>query len=130
MPIMRADVPDWATKSQMATLRAGLHGCIERTWAREHIWVAVRGMYAESGDTTVMLTIDLRDGRGQEQARTRALFDQALDVCSRTLGTTGEKLILLVRKFGQEECLSGGGELPPLSALTPTLSKALQKESA
>jgi hypothetical protein len=128
MPIMRADVPAWATQAQMAELRSELHGCIKRTWAREHIWIAVQGMYAEPNETTVMLTIDLRDGRGQEKARTRALFDEALEVCNRILGTTDEKLILLVRKFSQEECVSGGRELPPLSELTPELKRPEQRK--
>ena len=80
-------------------------------------------MYAEPTETTVILTIDLRDGRGQEAERTRALFDEALEVCSRILGTTDENLILLVGKFRQEECVSGGRELPPLSQLTPKLKR-------
>ena len=121
MPIVRADVPSWASNAQMSAIRTGLHPCIERTRAREHIWVAVRGMFAEPGETTVMLTVDLRDGRGQERERTQALFDEALDVLNRVLGTTDDKLIVLVRKFGQDECISGGGELPPLSQLTPAL---------
>ncbi|HEX2652774.1 MAG TPA: hypothetical protein VHN11_03895 [Xanthobacteraceae bacterium] len=127
MPIVRADVPDWATREQMAELRAGLYGCIERTWAREHIWVAVRGMYAEPKDATVILTVDLRNGRGQEAERTEALFEEALDVCNRILGTTGERMIVLVRKFGQDECISGGDELPPLSQLTPALRRVSKK---
>ena len=129
MPIIRADVPDWATRAQMAELRFGLHGCIERTWAREHIWVAVRGMYAEPGDATVILTVDLRDGRGQESERTRALFEESLDVCHRILGTTDERLILLVRKFGQDECISGGDGLPPLAELTPELRRSGQRKN-
>lgn len=130
MPIMRADVPAWATQAQMAELRAGLRGCIERTWAREHIWIAVRGMYADPGENTVVLTLDLRDGRGQEQERTRALFDEALAVCHRLFGTTDKNLILLVRKFGQDECVSGGRELPPLAQLTPELRRAAPRQQS
>src|SRR5947207_1860954 len=107
MPIVRADVPDWASRDQLASLREGLHGCIERTWAREHIWVAVRPVYAEPNEATVILTVDLRDGRGQEKERTQALFSEALEVCNRVLGTKEDTLILLVRKFGQDECVSG-----------------------
>jgi len=124
MPIVRVDVPDWATRAQMAQLQSELHGCIERTWAREHIWVAVRGMYAEPKDATVILTVDLRDGRGQESERTKALFEEASAVCLRVLGTTDERMIVLVRKFAQDECVSGGGALPPLSQLTPELKRA------
>ena len=129
MPIIRADVPDWATRAQMAELRSELHQCIERTWAREHIWIAVRGMYAEASDAAVILTVDLRDGRGQESERTQALFEESLEVCNRILGTTAEHLILLVRKFGQDECISGGDGLPPLSQLTPELRRAGQRKS-
>jgi hypothetical protein len=128
MPIVRADVPAWATEEQMAAIKAELRGCIERTWAREHIWIAVRSMYAERSDTTVILTVDLRDGRGQEQARTQALFDEALGMCNRLFGTTDDKLIVLVRKFKREECVSGGRELPPLEELTPPLHQLKERK--
>lgn len=128
MPIVRVDVPAWASDAQMSDLKKGIHACIERTWARQHIWVAVRGMYAEKNDATVMLTVDLRDGRGQEKARTEALFAEALLVCSKILGTTKEKLIVLVRKFRQDECVSGGDELPPLEVLTPPLATSEKKK--
>lgn len=128
MPIVQADIPSWASPTQMATLRKGLRGCIERTWAREHIWIAVRGMSVEPNETTVILTVDLRDGRGEEKQRTQALFDEALLLCNRVLGTTGEHLILLVRKFAHEECVSGGSELPPLAQLTPELTAAESKQ--
>jgi hypothetical protein len=124
MPIVRADVPNWLTREQMMMLRAELRGCIERTWAKAHIWIAVREMYSEPSETTVIMTVDLRDGRGQEKERTHALFDQALQVCNRIIGTTSDSLILLVRKFEQDECVSGGDELPPLSQLTPKLYEA------
>jgi hypothetical protein len=123
MPIVRADVPAWATENQLAAIKMELRGCIERTWAREHIWIAVRSMHAERDDTTVILTVDLRDGRGQEKRRTQALFDETLTACRRILGTTDDKLIVLVRKFKREECVSGGVELPPLEELTPPLKQ-------
>ncbi len=121
MPIVRADVPAWATEEQLAATKGELRRCIERTWARDHIWIAVRPMYTERGDPTVILTVDLRDGRGQEKNRTQALFDEALGACNRIFGTTDDKLIVLVRKFKREECVSGGSELPPLEELTPPL---------
>lgn len=111
----------------MAAIRKGLQICIELTWAREHIWIAVRGMYAELGEATVILTVDLRDGRGQEKERTRALFNEALAVFNSVLGTKADGLILLVRKFMQDECISGGAELPALSQLTPELQNAPKK---
>ncbi len=124
MPIVRADVPVWATEDQLAAIKAELRASIEHTWARDHIWVAVRPMHAERSDTTVILTVDLRDGRGQEKRRTQALFDEALAACHRIFGTTDDKLIVLVRKFKREECVSGGSELPPLEELTPPLRQA------
>jgi hypothetical protein len=124
MPIVRADVPAWATEDQLTAIKVELRGCIERTWAREHIWIAVRPMHAARDDTTVILTVDLRDGRGQEKRRTQALFDEALAACRRIFGTPDDKLIVLVRKFKREECVSGGRELPPLEELTPPLKQS------
>ena len=123
MPIVRADVPDWTAREQMATIRVGLIDCMARTWANDHLWISVRPMYAEPNDTTVILTVDLRDGRGQEAERTQALFDVALQLFGSTIGTTDDKLIVLVRKFEQSECVSGGALLPPLSELTPDLGE-------
>ena len=42
MPIVRADVPEWLSHEQRMEIRRELHGCVARTWFREHIWVAVR----------------------------------------------------------------------------------------
>lgn len=121
MPIVRADVPDWTTKEQMGKIRIGLIDCMIRTWAKDHLWISVRPMYAEPNDPTVIVTVDLRDGRGLEAERTHALFDVALQLFGSTIGTTDDKLIVLVRKFEQKECVSGGATLPPLSELTPSL---------
>lgn len=123
MPIVRADVPGWATKEQMASVRIGLIECMARTWANDHLWISVRPMYAESADSTVILTVDLRDGRGREAERTRALFSAASSLFKDTFGTPEDKLILLVRKFQLADCISGGAPLPPLSELTPDLDE-------
>lgn len=123
MPVVRIDLPDWSSREQMQQLRSEVTDCIARTWAREHIWVAVRPMYADPQDATVIMTVDLRDGRGQEAERTRALFDVSLRAFNRVLGTTDDRLIVLVRKFKSEEAVSGGKQLPPLSELTPDLSE-------
>jgi len=37
----------------------------------------------------------------------------------RIVGTREDELIVLCRKFQQEDCISGGGELPPLADATP-----------
>ncbi len=121
MPIVRADVPEWLSADQKQEIRRGLHNCIARTWATEHIWIAVSPMATEEDERTVMMTVDLREGRGQEKERTEALFDLALETLSRVVGTKPDELILLVRQFHQEDCLSRGGQLPPLEVLTPSL---------
>jgi phenylpyruvate tautomerase PptA (4-oxalocrotonate tautomerase family) len=123
MPVVKVNVPDWASREQMQTLHGEVADCIAKTWAKQHIWVALQPMYAPPKDATVMLTVDLRDGRGQEAERTQALFDLSLKAFERVLGTTEDKLIVLVRKFEQDEAVSGGGRLPPLSELTPDLAE-------
>lgn len=123
MPVVRVNIPEWASREQVATLHAEVTDCIAKTWAREHIWVAIQPMYAMPQDTTVILTVDLRDGRGQEAERTQALFELSLKSFQRVLGTTDDKLIVLVRKFKQEDAVSGGALLPPLSELTPDLAE-------
>lgn len=122
MPVVRVDIPDWASRNQMRMLRQEITKCIAKTWAKEHIWVALHPVYAEPKDPTVILTVDLRDGRGQEAERTQALFDVALSALNRILGTTSDTLIVLVRKFKQDEAVSGGARLPPLAELTPDLA--------
>lgn len=123
MPIVRADVPEWLNHDQRTEIRAALHGCIARTWYREHIWVAVRPYTSEADERTVIMTVEVRDGRGHEKERTEALFDEAHDVFERVVGTKAEELIVLVRKFGQDDCISGGGPLPPLADATPDVAE-------
>ena len=56
MPIVRADVPEWLTHEQCLEIRKELHGCIARTWFKEHIWVAVRPYTSEPEERTVIVT--------------------------------------------------------------------------
>lgn len=119
MPIVRADVPEWLSHEQCLEIRRELHGCIARTWFKEHIWVAVRSYASEPDERTVIMTAEFRVGRGHEKERAEALFLEAHEVFERIVGTPEEELIVLCRKFEQEDCISAGGELPPLEEATP-----------
>ena len=119
MPIVRADVPEWLSHQQCMEIRRELHGCIARTWFKEHIWVAVRSYVSELDERTVIMTAEFRVGRGHEKERAEALFLEAHEVFQRIVGTQEDELIVLCRKFQQEDCISGGGELPPLDEATP-----------
>lgn len=130
MPIVRVDVPEWLSHDQRTEIRAALHGCIARTWFREHIWVAVRPVTTEPDERMVIMTVEVRDGRGHEKERTEALFAEAHDVFERIVGTRPEEFILLVRKFGQDDCISGGAPLPPLADGTPDVSELRRREKA
>lgn len=121
MPIVRADVPEWLTHEQCLEIRRELHGCIARTWFKEHIWVAVRPYTSEPEERTVIMTAEFRVGRGHEQERAEALFIEAQEVFERIVGTREDELIVLCRKFQQEDCISGGDELPRLADATPDL---------
>jgi len=123
MPIVRADVPEWLSHEQRMEIRKELHGCIARTWFREHIWVAVRPYTSEPDERMVIVTAEFREGRGHEKERTEALFEEVYDVVKRIVGTGRDELIVLARKFGQDDCVSGGAPLPPLSDATPDVSE-------
>ena len=123
MPIVRADVPGWLSHEQRMEIRKELHGCIARTWFREHIWVAVRPYTSEPEERMVIVTAEFREGRGHEKERTEALFEEVLDMVHRIVGTEPEELIVLARKFGQDDCISGGEPLPPLADSTPDISE-------
>ncbi len=122
MPIVRVDVPEWLSREQRVEIRAAMHGCIARTWFKEHIWIAVRSYTSEPEERTVIMTVEVRDGRGHEKERTDALFLEAHEVFERVVGTAREELIVLCRKFGQDDCISGGDQLPPLADATPDVS--------
>ena len=123
MPIVRADVPEWLDHEQRIEIRAALHDCIVRTWFREYIWVSVCPDTSEADERTVIMTVEVREGRGHEKERTQALFDEAQDVFGRVVGTKPEEFILLVRQFGQDDGILGGGPLPPLAGATPDVSE-------
>ncbi|NKB60229.1 MAG: hypothetical protein GKS00_28315 [Alphaproteobacteria bacterium] len=122
MPIVRIDVPEWLGREQRVDIRAAMHGCIARTWFKEHIWIAVRSYTSEPEERTIIMTVEVRDGRGHEKERTEALFLEAHEVFERVVGTPPDELIVLCRKFGQDDCISGGDQLPPLDDATPDVS--------
>ncbi|MDA0812105.1 MAG: hypothetical protein O3C21_06930 [Verrucomicrobia bacterium] len=130
MPIVRADVPEWLNHEQRTEIRAALHDCIAKTWFREHIWVAVRPYTSEANERTIIMTVEVRGGRGHEKERTEALFEEAHDVFERLVGTSPDQLILLVRKFEQDDCISGGEPLPPLEDATPDVSELRTRRKA
>lgn len=130
MPIVRVDVPESLDHAQRMEIRRELHGCIARTWFREHIWVAVRSYTSEPEERTVIMTVEVRGGRGHDKERAEALFEEAHDLFQRMIGTTREELIVLCRKFAQEDCISGGDELPPLSEATPDAASLRKRRIA
>ena len=128
MPIVRIDVPDWLNQEKRKEIRVAIGKCIAETWFREHIWVAVRPFTSDDYEKTIIMTVEVRSGRGHEKERTVALFDQSLDVFNKVVGTAAEELILLVRQFGQEDCISGGNQLPPLDNATPNINELRMKK--
>ncbi len=129
MPIVRVDVPEWLTQEQRLQIRRDLHGCIERSWFREHIWVAVRTYATEPDERMVIMTVEVRGGRGHEKERTEAIYAEALEVFNRIIGTQSDELISLCRFFNQDDCISGGGQLPPLADATPPVEQLKRIET-
>ena len=121
MPIIRVDIPEGHSRDEKQELNRTVHDSIASTWANQHIWIALREKFTPEGDVSVLITVDLRPGRGREQERLRAFFDAIQPTFHRIVGTTREDMIILVRDFPQHACLSGGDELPPLESLTPEL---------
>ena len=126
MPFVRVDVPEGLSRDAKSRIRAGLHDAIAKSWFKEHIWIAIRDMYAEPGEKTVLMSCGVRPGRGQEAERTQALYEYAQKVMEQEIGTTPDEMILVMHEFEQHMCISGGGQLPPLGDGTPALEKVLE----
>jgi hypothetical protein len=122
MPVIRVDIPEGQSPETKQALYDAIHD--GTTWANEHIWISLAEKFSPAGDRQVLMTVDLRPGRGGEEERLRKLFDKLQPAFESAIGTTAEDLIILVRDFPQEACLSGGAPLPPLESLTPTLGAA------
>ena len=122
MPIIRVDIPEGHPREVRVKLKSLLENCIARTWAKEHIYVAVHEMLAETSDRTAIVTVDLRPGRGKEAERARAFYREALEALRNTVGTDPERFVLLIREFPEWAfVVSGGKSLPPLAEITPAL---------
>jgi phenylpyruvate tautomerase PptA (4-oxalocrotonate tautomerase family) len=125
MPIIRVDIPEGHPREARQRLKRMLEECVARTWAKEHIYVALHEMLAEPADGTAIITVDLRPGRGKESERARALYREALEALQSTVGTDPERFVLLIREFPEWAfVVSGGKSLPPLGQITPALDKA------
>ncbi len=123
MPIVRVDIPEGHPREVRLKLKRVLEECIARTWAKEHIYVALHEMLAEPSDRTAIMTVDLRPGRGKEADRARALYRETLEALKSTVGTDPERFVLLIREFPEWAfVVSGGKSLPPLSEITPALA--------
>jgi phenylpyruvate tautomerase PptA (4-oxalocrotonate tautomerase family) len=122
MPIIRVDVPEGHAAEKRLELKRELEHAIARTWANDHIYVAVQEMAADPSDRTAIITVDLRPGRGEEARRARNLYQDALSVLQRTFDTDPKRFVLLIREFPEWAFVVAGGQsLPPLSQVTPVL---------
>ena len=123
MPIVRVDVPEGHPREALLRIKRRIEDSIARTWAKDHIYVAVREMVAEPGDRSAIVTVDLRPGRGKEEERASALYRQVLDTLHENIGTDANRLVLLVREFPEKAfVVDGGKRLPPLAQITPNLA--------
>ena len=123
MPVIRIDIPEGHSREEQQELHRTVHDAIATTRANQHVWIALREKFTPEGDVSVIITVDLRPGRGREQDRLRAFFEAIEPVFRRIVGATREDMIILVRDFPQHACLSGGDEFPPLESLTPELAQ-------
>ncbi len=122
MPIIRVDVPEGSTRAELLALRRRIEEAIARTWAKDHIYVAIHPMIAEAADRSAIVTVDLRKGRGEEAQRSVALYRELLQALRLALNTEADRFVLLVREF-EERCfvVDGGKALPPLEEITPPI---------
>lgn len=124
MPIVRVDVPDGYPRNVLLALKRGVEDAIARTWAKDHIYVAIHPMVTAPGDRSAIVTVDLRPGRGEEERRAKMLYRELLAVLRSSIHTEPDRFVLLIREF-QERCfvVDGGKRLPPLKDLTPSLEE-------
>src|SRR6266446_4612726 len=114
MPIVRIDVPQGHPREEMLRLKRCVEEAIARTWATDHIYVAIHEMLCESDDRSAILTVDLRAGRGREEKRAAVLYQMVLDALKASLNTDADRFVLLVREFPESSFIVDGGRpLPP-----------------
>ena len=125
MPIIRIDVPEGQPREKLLELRRRVRDAVARTWAKEHIYVAMREMIVDADECTAIVTVDLREGRGYEEQRAVALYREILDAMRGSIKANEERFVLLIREF-PERCfvVRGGRRLPPLEEITPALAEA------
>jgi len=122
MPIVRVDVPEGHSRGELLNVKRHVEESIARTWAKDHIYVAVREVLAEPGDRSAIVTVDLRPGRGKEEERAAALYRDIFRTLKRSLNTDPARFVLLVREFPEKSfVVDGGKRLPPLEQITPEL---------
>lgn len=121
MPIIRVDVPEGHGREKLGKIYDAVERWMIATWAKEHIWISIGEKFTPPGNKQVIMTVDLRPGRGKEEERLRALFDGLQKELAALIGTAPETMIVLIRYFEQGACLSGGDPLPSLEELTPAL---------
>ena len=122
MPIVRIDVPQGHPQKALLTLKKRVEDSIARTWAKDHIYVAVREMTAEAGDRSAIVTVDLRPGRGKEEERAAALYKEVLGALKSGFDTDPNRFVLLVREFPERSFVVDGGQrLPSLEQITPSI---------
>jgi hypothetical protein len=97
MPIIRLDVPQGHPRHVLLELKRGIEDAIARTWAKEHIYVALHEMLTEKDDRTAIMTVDLRPGRGSENERSSALYQLAASSLEKCIGTDRQHFVLLIR---------------------------------
>jgi len=124
MPIVRVDVPDDCPRAALVELRRRVEDAIACTWAKDHIYVAIRTMVTMPGDRSAIVTVDLRPGRGEEERRAKLLYRELLQALRSSIHTDADRFVLLVREF-PERCfvVDGGKHLPKLEDLTPDLTE-------
>lgn len=123
MPVIRIDIPEGHSRDARMQLKRDLGDCIARTWAKEHIYIAVHESLADKDDRTVIMTVDLRPGRGKEAERASALYREVLEALRKTIGVDPDRFVLLIRESPEWAfVVEGGKSLPPLSQLTPALA--------
>ena len=123
MPVVRVDVPEGHPREKLLRIKRRIEDSIARTWAKDHIYVALREMLAEPGDRSAIVTADLRPGRGREEERASALYAQVLAALQENIGTDADRFVLLVREFPERAfVVDGGKRLPPLESITPKLA--------
>jgi hypothetical protein len=123
MPIVRIDIPEGHPRERLLELRRRMQAAIERTWARDHIYIAIRETVCDAPDGSAIVTVDLRPGRGKEADRAQALYAEALAALRATTGVDEKRFVLLVRQFPEWSfVVDGGRSLPGLDEITPELA--------